>query len=152
MGELTLMELDVQGTQDNWKSFPIASWTNNLGYDISLKIIYMQLVGADQLVGELAMWLIHGSAWPPPATSLFASFGAELYTNPNQPVIKSVDFGDHQITVKNGSAISLVTNAGPLNLPGGGQSPPLTYVASAQLYYLASRSADVPPGNQKASS
>lgn len=134
MGEMALLELDVQGIQNNWATFPLASWTNNLGFDIAIKSIHMQLVGADQLVGELALWVGIGNAWP--LNEVFSSFGAELYTNPSTPIIKQVYFDDpDQITIPHGTTVSIVTNAGPCNLPGGGTTPAITYVAAAQMYY-----------------
>lgn len=134
MAELSLAELDIQGQQDNWATFPISTWTNTLGYDIQIKNIYLQFVGADQLIGEFACWLVKGTAWPPQAP-MIASFGAELYSNPILPVTKPISFGEDYITIPNNTAVSLVTNAGPVNLPNGTKSPALVYVASAQFYY-----------------
>lgn len=142
MGEMSFFEIDVAGKQDNWASFPSTVWQNTTGEDIAVTNIFMQMVGADQLVGELAAWLYTGKTFPADATSnekLLASFGVEVYVNPSQPLIKEVRFnpGD-QITVLQGAWLVFGTNAGPVNLPSGGTSPAISYVASVQCYYKKS--------------
>lgn len=134
MAERKFVQITVSGVQDGWKTFPMASWTNNTGADIAIKHIGFEFVGADQLVGEFGSWLIWDKVWPP-TNGWIEEFGAELYSNPTEPVAKSVDYGADQVTVKAGGTISLVTNAGPVNLPGGGQSQGLSYVAVAEISY-----------------
>lgn len=138
---LVMSNISVSGRQDNWATFPLTSET--FPAEISIDMIKGSIVGADGLTGEFALWLtvddpVNGIIFPPGATvkrRILYSFGTELYTDPSNAVIDTAKFSPDYLDVPANTPVSIVINAGPVNLPGGGQSAPVSYVGAVNFWY-----------------
>jgi hypothetical protein len=137
--ELSWAHIDIPPALcDNWVSFPEASWVNNTGGDIRIKIIKGGFASSQSLVGEIAEWLYSKAKGGFP-NGIIYSYGVESYASPQQSLGDTQNLGDDWITIAAGDTITLRGNCGPatLNWPNQPQqlSAPMMYVSSVVFYY-----------------
>jgi hypothetical protein len=128
-----------------WQNFHSVQWQNTTGADIRIRRIEMQFVSAQSLVGEFALWFQQG--WHPSEATpdgrsitalqgpLIDSFGVNVFSPPNRPLLKQTDFGVNYVTVPAGSWTTMTVNCGPSVVDGAYASTAFSYVAAVRFWY-----------------
>lgn len=98
----------------DWSEFDTKTWVNDTGVTLQIAQIRWQIVGADTLIGEHAVWLRKLSM---PDHAWIDSFGVEIYSPPSQPVMRVDDFpiAAERYTIAPGDGLLVEVNCGHLN-------------------------------------